>query len=244
MLVERRNLCDSLTPSFINVLSHFSGCLRVCGQQAFWQPELSTGISRFIWLLVVVYQNARWSTAFVDKISFTFGPGKGKKPQNAMLLVGTFSRQVNSPLFLFLQFSVFGSRTAGRPVRCVAVDDGSRCALSKAEFMEKVRQSNEACQRGDFREAVRLYGDALQADPQNCILYSNRSAALLKLGQHQAALEDAEKACGLNPKWLKVRIPTLLSHKQGISQGVTMHLHHGPELNQVIGSWFRTSLVQ
>ncbi|XP_014848255.1 PREDICTED: tetratricopeptide repeat protein 28-like isoform X2 [Poecilia mexicana] len=101
------------------------------------------------------------------------------------------------------KFSVFGSRTAGRPIRCVAVDDGSRSALSKAEFMEKVRQSNEACQRGDFQEAVHLYGDALQADPQNCILYSNRSAAFLKLGQHQAALEDAEKACGLNPKWPK-----------------------------------------
>uniref|UniRef100_A0A3B5MNP0 Uncharacterized protein n=1 Tax=Xiphophorus couchianus TaxID=32473 RepID=A0A3B5MNP0_9TELE len=76
--------------------------------------------------------------------------------------------------------------------------------------MEKVRQSNEACQRGDFQEAVCLYGDALQADPQNCILYSNRSAAFLKLGQHQAALEDAEKACGLNPKWPKVRIPAFL----------------------------------
>uniref|UniRef100_A0A3B3VCW9 Uncharacterized protein n=1 Tax=Poecilia latipinna TaxID=48699 RepID=A0A3B3VCW9_9TELE len=126
-----------------------------------------------------------------------------------MFFVGTFSSQVNSSLFLFLQFSVFGSRTAGRPIRCVAVDDGSRSALSKAEFMEKVRQSNEACQRGDFQEAVHLYGDALQADPQNCILYSNRSAAFLKLGQHQAALEDAEKACGLNPKWPKVRISLL-----------------------------------
>lgn len=70
--------------------------------------------------------------------------------------------------------------------------------------MEKVQQSNEACQRGDFQAAVHLYSEALQADPQNCILYSNRSAALLKLGHHQAALEDAEKACELNPKWPKV----------------------------------------
>uniref|UniRef100_A0A3Q2D8R6 Uncharacterized protein n=1 Tax=Cyprinodon variegatus TaxID=28743 RepID=A0A3Q2D8R6_CYPVA len=85
--------------------------------------------------------------------------------------------------------------------------DTSLGACCKAEFMEKVRQSNEACQRGDFQEAVRLYGEALQADPQNCILYSNRSGAFLKLGQHQAALEDAEKACGLNPKWPKVSPP-------------------------------------
>uniref|UniRef100_A0A8D3BSK3 Tetratricopeptide repeat domain 28 n=1 Tax=Scophthalmus maximus TaxID=52904 RepID=A0A8D3BSK3_SCOMX len=107
------------------------------------------------------------------------------------------------------KFSIFGSRTAGRPIRCVGVDDGGRYGLSKADFMEKVQQSNEACQRGDFQAAVHLYSEALQADPQNCILYSNRSAALLKMGQHQAALDDAEKACELNPKWPKagVRFP-------------------------------------
>lgn len=70
--------------------------------------------------------------------------------------------------------------------------------------MEKVQQSNEACQRGDFQEAVHLYTNALLADPQNCILYSNRSAALLKLGRHQEALDDAGRACQLNPKWPKV----------------------------------------
>ncbi|KAK1892440.1 Tetratricopeptide repeat protein 28 [Dissostichus eleginoides] len=101
------------------------------------------------------------------------------------------------------KFSIFGSRTAGRPIRCVSGDDGARCGLSKAEFMEKVQQSNEACQRGDFQAAIHLYTNALQADPQNCILFSNRSAARLKLGHHQAALEDAEKACELNPKWPK-----------------------------------------
>lgn len=73
--------------------------------------------------------------------------------------------------------------------------------------MEKVQQSNEACQRGDFQEAVHLYTNALRADPQNCILYSNRSAALLKLGRHQEALDDAARACELNPKWPKVSAP-------------------------------------
>uniref|UniRef100_A0A673C6G1 Tetratricopeptide repeat domain 28 n=1 Tax=Sphaeramia orbicularis TaxID=375764 RepID=A0A673C6G1_9TELE len=108
------------------------------------------------------------------------------------------------------KFSIFGSRTAGRPLRCVSGDEGVRYGLSKAEFMEKVQQSNEACLRGDFQAAVRLYSDTLQADPQNCILYSNRSAALLKLGQYQAALDDAEKACELNPKWPKVSVSQLL----------------------------------
>lgn len=106
------------------------------------------------------------------------------------------------PLCPSLQLSVFGA--VGRPTRRVSGDSGSRYGLSKAEFMEKVQQSNEACQRGDFQAAAHLYSEALQADPQNCILYSNRSAALLKLGQHQAALDDAEKARELNPKWPKV----------------------------------------
>lgn len=72
--------------------------------------------------------------------------------------------------------------------------------------MEKLQQSDEACQCGDFHAAVHLYTNALLADPQNCILYSNRSAALLKLGQHQEALDDAVKACELNPKWPKVSL--------------------------------------
>nr|XP_019949215.1 PREDICTED: tetratricopeptide repeat protein 28-like [Paralichthys olivaceus] len=110
---------------------------------------------------------------------------------------------MEKPATLKGKFSIFSSRAAGRPIRCVGGDDMARYGLSKAEFMEKVQQSNEACQRGDFEAAVHLYSEALRADPQNCILYSNRSAALLKMGQHQVALEDAEKACELNPKWPK-----------------------------------------
>ncbi|XP_056592434.1 tetratricopeptide repeat protein 28 isoform X2 [Triplophysa dalaica] len=97
------------------------------------------------------------------------------------------------------KFGLFGPRALGRAVHAAA--EGP--CLSKAEFMGKVRQSNEACQMGDFQTAVKLYGEALRADPQNCILYSNRSAAHLKLGQYQTALDDAVKARLLNPKWPK-----------------------------------------
>ncbi|KAA8584277.1 hypothetical protein FQN60_008062 [Etheostoma spectabile] len=77
--------------------------------------------------------------------------------------------------------------------------------LSKAEFLERVRRSNQACQQGEYALAVRLYSEALAADPQNCILYSNRSAAYLRLGQYSTALDDAIKARVINPKWPKVR---------------------------------------
>ncbi|CAL4128548.1 unnamed protein product, partial [Meganyctiphanes norvegica] len=76
-------------------------------------------------------------------------------------------------------------------------------AGSKALFLEKVRQSNAACQAGDFETAVALYTEAIALDPQNHILYSNRSAAHIKLKHFARALQDAIKARELNPKWPK-----------------------------------------
>ncbi|XP_068609464.1 tetratricopeptide repeat protein 28 [Brachionichthys hirsutus] len=126
------------------------------------------------------------------------------------------------------KFSLFGSRSTGRtnnphsslsssssssssPVISSAPTmmrvDRPTClnslGLSKAEFLERVRRSNQACQQGEYALAVRLYSEALATDPQNCILYSNRSAAYLRLGQYSAALDDAVKARLINPKWPK-----------------------------------------
>ena len=78
-------------------------------------------------------------------------------------------------------------------------------AANKALFLEKVRQSNAACQNGDFATSVALYTDALSLDPTNHILYSNRSAALVKMGRFEQALQDAIRAKELNSQWPKVR---------------------------------------
>ena len=87
----------------------------------------------------------------------------------------------------------------------VEVDaDSELSAASKASFLDKVRQSNAACQAGDFETAVKLYGEAITLDPCNHILFSNRSAALVKLGQFARALQDASRAVELNAKWPKV----------------------------------------
>ncbi|EEB13728.1 rapsynoid, putative [Pediculus humanus corporis] len=76
-------------------------------------------------------------------------------------------------------------------------------AANKALFLEKVRQSNAACQNGDFATSVALYTDALSLDPTNHILYSNRSAALVKMGRFEQALQDAIRAKELNSQWPK-----------------------------------------
>ncbi|KAH3845447.1 hypothetical protein DPMN_087728 [Dreissena polymorpha] len=54
-----------------------------------------------------------------------------------------------------------------------------------------------------YDEALRLYTEALSLDT-SAVLYSNRSAAYSKAGNHLKALEDAEKAIELKPDWVKV----------------------------------------
>jgi len=58
---------------------------------------------------------------------------------------------------------------------------------------------------GDFALAARLYTDAIILDPANHVLYSNRSAAHLRLNQWDEALHDARKCKQMKPDWSKVR---------------------------------------
>ena len=75
--------------------------------------------------------------------------------------------------------------------------------VNRADFTEKVRLSNEACQHGDYNRAILLYTEALKLDANNYIIYSNRSAAYLKQGKFDLALEDACHAQKLCPGWPK-----------------------------------------
>ncbi|CAG0882046.1 unnamed protein product [Cyprideis torosa] len=74
---------------------------------------------------------------------------------------------------------------------------------AKSPFVEKVRIANAACQAGEFQKAVDLYTEAIRMEPGNHVLFSNRSAAFVKLGKFQNALQDAIQARELNPKWPK-----------------------------------------
>jgi len=80
---------------------------------------------------------------------------------------------------------------------------GATGEANKALFLEKVRQSNSACQTGDFERAISLYSEAIAMDKNNHILYSNRSAAYIKMGQFNKAYHDAVKAKELNSEWPK-----------------------------------------
>lgn len=72
-----------------------------------------------------------------------------------------------------------------------------------AEAVELRERGNACLKGGKFHEALLHYSHAIKRDPNNHLLYSNRSHVLLKLDQYYLALEDARKTIQLDPKWPK-----------------------------------------
>ncbi|XP_023949750.1 stress-induced-phosphoprotein 1 [Bicyclus anynana] len=72
------------------------------------------------------------------------------------------------------------------------------------EQVNKLKErGNAALSSGKYAEAIKYYTMAIELDPENHVLYSNRSAAYAKAENYSAALEDANKTVSLNPKWSK-----------------------------------------
>lgn len=53
--------------------------------------------------------------------------------------------------------------------------------------------------RKEFTAAIRIYTQAIEADPKAAIMYTKRAAALAGSGQHSAALKDFDAAIEIDP---------------------------------------------
>jgi len=69
---------------------------------------------------------------------------------------------------------------------------------------EQKENADAAFKDGSFRDAIVYYTRALRHTPLNEKLLSNRSAGYFKTGQFQLALDDAEKAQQIQPRWPKI----------------------------------------
>lgn len=64
-------------------------------------------------------------------------------------------------------------------------------------------EGNAAFSAGRFAEAVDKFTEAIALQPDNHVLYSNRSAAHASLHQYEPALQDARKTVELKADWAK-----------------------------------------
>lgn len=75
------------------------------------------------------------------------------------------------------------------------------------KFDEYKEKANAKFKEGKYKEAMQLYTECLQLDPEyrsyNAIIYCNRSAAYLRLKNLSAALADINKSIELNPNYAK-----------------------------------------
>lgn len=74
---------------------------------------------------------------------------------------------------------------------------------SAAEAEEFKAAGNKALQSNNLTDAIENYTKAINADGTNHVYYSNRSAAYLKKGDGNNALEDAVSTIAINPEFSK-----------------------------------------
>ncbi|XP_047532475.1 hsp70-Hsp90 organizing protein 3-like [Vanessa atalanta] len=81
--------------------------------------------------------------------------------------------------------------------------DESKRGTQPVNIEELKTKGNECVKDGKYIEAVLHYTQAIKMDPNNYVLYSNRSFAFLKLDQHYLSLQDANETVRLQPQWAK-----------------------------------------
>ncbi|MCJ1223816.1 Hsp90 cochaperone [Toensbergia leucococca] len=64
-------------------------------------------------------------------------------------------------------------------------------------------EGNKAFAAKKFDEAIEKFSQAIELEPNNHVLYSNRSGAYASLKDFDKALEDAEKTIEIKPDWAK-----------------------------------------
>ncbi|XP_015582166.1 ankyrin-1 [Ricinus communis] len=74
---------------------------------------------------------------------------------------------------------------------------------AKRRAAEAKARGDDAFKRKDYRMAVDAYTQAIDLDPTDAILLSNRSLCWIRLGQPEHALADAKTCRSLRPDWTK-----------------------------------------
>lgn len=77
------------------------------------------------------------------------------------------------------------------------------CTMPNEQAEAHKAEGNKALQAGNLTKAIEEYTKAINADGANHVYFSNRSAAYLKKGDGNNALEDAASTIALSPDFSK-----------------------------------------
>ena len=107
-------------------------------------------------------------------------------------------------------------------------------------------QGNAAFKAGNFEEAAERFSAAIDLDPTNHVLYSNRSAAYASLKRYDAALKDAKKTVELKPDWARVGtgLASFGCRCQEVAVGAALaHATCKRRCDGTSGRWRRTAMI-
>lgn len=69
--------------------------------------------------------------------------------------------------------------------------------------MDRKEEANNFFKEGNYEQAIKIYSEILDEDPENYMVFSNRSATYIKMGKYEEALYDAAQCTKLKPDWGK-----------------------------------------
>jgi len=122
---------------------------------------------------------------------------------SAVLAKGNFDEAIDLYQSALLENNDSNIRDQLKKAEKLKKEEEAKKYIDPAKAEEHKVKGNEFFEKGDYPNAVKEYTEGLRRDPNNKGLFSNRSAAYIKLMEFSFALKDVEKCLELDPQFVK-----------------------------------------